>query len=395
MRCHPAAGGNQGGVEVGRPLHVALCSLVCLLLALPAAFAETGTADIEEKKERIRERDKQILRLEREKKLTLEEKRELMKQLSDMKSRLMTLNDQVYRTGQKLEKSERRLRELEKRIGEREALLKNRLRFLYQRGRMHYLETLLKSDSFGDFLSRLDLVRQLIRADRELLDSHRRDKKLMEAQKTSIARDLKERRRLAAEAERLHKRLIEKYKRYEAQLIDLEQKQEHLEEINERERREVRRLIARKMRESAGKKEAGKIPATKGGNFLWPVEGGILTSGYGWRLNPVTGAHKLHEGIDIAAPMGTPIRAVAAGKVVESRPAGGYGYIVVIDHGGGLFSLYAHVYPQDVMVRIGQSVGRGQIIAAVGNNGQSTGPHLHLEVIKDGRTVDPKPYFRQ
>lgn len=377
-----------------RTLHVALCSLLFLFATLPAAFAETGTADIEEKKEEIKERDKKILQIEKEKKLTLEEKQELMKQLDDMKSRLTTLNEQVYRTEQKLKKSEQRLRELEERIEEREALLKNRLRFLYQRGEMYYLETLLESDSFGDFLSRLDLVRKLIRADRELLDSHKQDQKRVEAEKASIEQDLKERRRLAAEAEQLHKRLVEKYRRHEAQLIDLEKQQEHLEEINERERKEVRRLIAQKMRESAGKKEAGKDAAAKDGKFLWPVEGGILTSEYGYRRNPVTGAYKLHEGIDIGASLGTPIRAVAAGKVIESRPASGYGYIVVIDHGGGLSSLYAHVYPQDVTVRLGQSVSRGQVIAAVGNNGQSTGPHLHLEVIKDGRTVDPKPYFR-
>ena len=153
-------------------------------------------------------------------------------------------------------------------------------------------------------------------------------------------------------------------------------------------------MIARKTRESAEREKAGQYAGPKDGKFLWPVEGGILTSGYGYRRNPVTGAYKLHEGIDIGAPLGTPIRAVAEGKVIESRPASGYGYIVVIDHGGGLSTLYAHVYPQDVTVRVGQSVSRGQVIAAVGNNGQSTGPHLHLEVIKDGRTVDPKPYFR-
>lgn len=377
-----------------RALHVVLCSLLFLSAALPAAFAETKEADIEEKKEAIKERDRQILQIEREKKLTLEEKQELMKQLNDMKSRLTTLNEQVYRTEQKLKKSERRLRELEKRIEEREALLKNRLRFLYQRGEMYYLETLLDSESFGDFLSRLDLVRKLIRADQRLLDSHREDQKRAEAEKASIERDLKERKRLAAEAERLHKRLVKEYKQYETQLADLEKKQEHLEEINERERKEVRRLIAQKMKEAAEKEKDKQQAEAKDGKFLWPVKGGILTSEYGYRRNPVTGAYKLHEGIDIGAPLGTPIRAVAAGKVIESRPASGYGYIVVIDHGGGVSTLYAHVYPQDVTVRIGQSVSRGQVIAAVGNNGQSTGPHLHLEVIKDGRTVDPKPYFR-
>lgn len=375
-----------------RALHVVLCSLLFLSAALPAAFAETKEADIEEKKEAIKERDRQILQIEREKKLTLEEKQELMKQLNDMKSRLTTLNEQVYRTEQKLKKSERRLRELEKRIEEREVLLKNRLRFLYQRGEMFYLETLLDSDSFGDFLTRLDLVRKLIRADQKLLDAHREDQKRVEAEKASIERDLEERKRLAEEAGRLHKRLVKEYKQYEKQLADLERRQEHLEEINERERQELHRLIARKTKESAEREKGGHSEA-KDGKFLWPVKGGILTSEYGYRRNPVTGAYKLHEGIDIGAPLGTPIRAVAAGKVIESRPASGYGYIVVIDH-GGLSTLYAHVYPQDVTVRVGQSVKRGQVIAAVGNNGQSTGPHLHLEVIKDGRTVDPKPYFR-
>ena len=179
-----------------RTLHVALCFLMILFAALPAAYAETGAADIEEKKAKIKERDKRILQLEKEKKLTLEEKEELMKQLSDMKSRLMTLNEQVYQSEQELKK--RSACRVEKRI-KAEALLKNRLRFLYQRGDMYYLETLLESDSFMTFVP--------ARSDRKLI---RGSSLIPQAGSGAVGSEkldrtgLEERRKLAAEAERLH-----------------------------------------------------------------------------------------------------------------------------------------------------------------------------------------------
>lgn len=117
-----------------------------------------------------------------------------------------------------------------------------------------------------------------------------------------------------------------------------------------------------------------------------PVDG-VVTSGFGRRSDPFHGKHSFHKGLDIAAPSGTPIQPIRAGTVTSAGPRGGYGNVVVLDHGDGITSMYAHC--KALKVQPGQRVEVGQIIATVGSTGRSTGPHLHLEVHQDGQAVDP------
>jgi murein DD-endopeptidase MepM/ murein hydrolase activator NlpD len=117
-----------------------------------------------------------------------------------------------------------------------------------------------------------------------------------------------------------------------------------------------------------------------------PVDG-VVTSGFGRRSDPFHGKHSFHKGLDISAPSGTPIQPIRPGTVVSAGPRGGYGNVVVLDHGGGTTSMYAHC--KALKVQAGQRVELGQIIATVGSTGRSTGPHLHLEVHQDGQAVDP------
>ena len=130
------------------------------------------------------------------------------------------------------------------------------------------------------------------------------------------------------------------------------------------------------------------------GGFLTPVQG-RLSSPFGWRIHPKFKSRKFHNGIDIAAPMGTPIKAANAGKVIFSGWYGGYGRVVILDHGqvNGVptTTLYAHMSRQKVVV--GQSVVRGQTIGLVGSTGYSTGPHLHFEVRINGKPQNPQNYI--
>ncbi len=119
---------------------------------------------------------------------------------------------------------------------------------------------------------------------------------------------------------------------------------------------------------------------------------GPISSKFGERLHPLTGRWGFHKGIDIAAPEGFPVRAIRDGRIIFSGYREGYGNLVVIDHGGGLITRYAH--NRRNLVREGDSVKAGDIIAEVGSSGLSTGPHLHLEVLSDGKPVDPERYLR-
>ena len=114
-------------------------------------------------------------------------------------------------------------------------------------------------------------------------------------------------------------------------------------------------------------------------------------SGYGWRIHPIFGSRKFHEGLDFAAPTGSDIYATGDGTIVKREFSDGYGLMVLIDHGFGYKTLYAHM--SSAKVEAGDVVKRGQVIGAVGNTGNSTGPHLHYEVHKNGKTVNPIDYF--
>jgi len=118
-----------------------------------------------------------------------------------------------------------------------------------------------------------------------------------------------------------------------------------------------------------------------------PVSTGYISSGFGERVDPFTGSEEFHEGIDFAAPQGTPIRAVAAGIVTFAGPRGGYGDMVQIDHGNGYSTRYGHA--QKVLVHVGETVQRGDEVALLGSTGRSTGPHVHFEVLKNGHEVNP------
>jgi murein DD-endopeptidase MepM/ murein hydrolase activator NlpD len=126
------------------------------------------------------------------------------------------------------------------------------------------------------------------------------------------------------------------------------------------------------------------------GTFIWPTAGPI-TSYYGLRLHPILGTYRMHYGLDIGAPYGQSIYAADSGVVIFANWMGGYGLTLIIDHGDGLSTLYAHT--SDILVNVGDAVNQGQVVAKVGSTGYSTGPHLHFEVRVNGEPQNPLNYL--
>ncbi|MDR6225605.1 murein hydrolase activator EnvC family protein [Desmospora profundinema] len=371
-----------------------LAGLTALTLTVTLLAPGPVSADeIDEKKDAIKERDKEIQRIEKERNETEKDLQSTFAELNDRKKELNQLNHEVYQTEQALKKSEKKLEEKEKQLEEQQRLFKERVRSIYQQGEMFYFQTLVDAGSIDEFLSRLEFVRQVAKRDQTLIAGYERDRKELAEERENMEELLAKRKEKSEQAQKLHDDLTAEYKKYEKDLSKLSKEQENLEEVNEEERKKVRDLVRKRQQErqrtdpSSGKYEGGK--------FLWPVKGAPLTSPYGMRYHPVRKENRMHTGIDLGAPLGTPILAAASGKVIDSRPASGYGYIIIIDHGGGLSTLYAHMYAQGAKVSAGQEVSKGQVIAEVGNNGWSTGPHLHFEVLKNGNHTDPMPYFKQ
>jgi murein DD-endopeptidase MepM/ murein hydrolase activator NlpD len=143
--------------------------------------------------------------------------------------------------------------------------------------------------------------------------------------------------------------------------------------------------------EDQGDTEPRSLKDLRGGSPVSPLSGGLLSSSFGWRKDPFSGEDRFHQGIDLAAPEGTLVRAPMQGKVLMSGFRQGYGNVVMLDHGNGITTLYAH--NQENKVSEGDWVKAGAPLASVGSTGRSTGPHLHFEVRRHGTSLDPLEFM--
>jgi murein DD-endopeptidase MepM/ murein hydrolase activator NlpD len=175
----------------------------------------------------------------------------------------------------------------------------------------------------------------------------------------------------------------------EAAQAQLEKDSKGISSLIQKKVAEMQRRLAEEARERAKRGEPVAIVLGTG-QFTLPSVGEI-TSSFGWRTHPILGYQKFHSGMDFGADYGSPIMAADRGVVVFAGWYGGYGNTIIIDHGGGMTTLYAH--SEELYVAEGQSVQRGQAIAAVGSTGLSTGPHLHFEVRRDGEPIDPAEFL--
>jgi murein DD-endopeptidase MepM/ murein hydrolase activator NlpD len=270
-----------------------------------------------------------------------------------------------------------------------------RLRAIYEAGSPDYLELIFTAHNLSDLLVRLELMQRLLASDAELFNQVREYKVRVEAEKERIEKTKKEleqrqteivalQRETAAETSRIKAKVRER----EAVLRRIASERKAYEEALDEWEAEARRI------ETFIRSQQKRGPSTSqaaAGSMLWPVRGRI-SSDFGWRVHPIFRSRRFHAGLDIAAPYGTPVVAAAGGTVILSGWVGGYGKTVVIDHGGGISTLYGH--SSSLLVREGEAVQAGQTIAKVGSTGYSTGPHVHFEVRRDGAAVNPRDWLR-
>ena len=263
------------------------------------------------------------------------------------------------------------------------------LRMSYQYGDDTYFNLIFGSEDIGDFLSRTDLLSYHFEANDNILTKLSSTiTKLEDANKqyeTSISQlDV-----FGKEQEELKKQLEER----EKYALDKKLEYEKNAEINQKE------LNAKQAEMSQMEAEIKRLylesrkndGTTYSGIFCTPTKNYRLSSPFGWRNSPISGKKELHNGLDFAAPAGTPIYAADDGTVIDSRYSNSWGNVVQIDHGGGVVTLYAHASAR--LVSKGQTVKKGETIAKVGSTGWSTGNHLHFTVYKNGTAVDPMTYL--
>lgn len=371
--------------------------IITLLIAvcfLGVVLAPAVATELDDKKTQLQDLQKQIEMQRQLVSRTKTQEKGIMNEISRLEREMTRTQKEIDGLKKKTEVissditvTENDVMRAEAHLDERTEALNERLVRIYEAGEISFLEVLFSSSDFGEFLTRWDLLNQIVAQDKELIEdiSAERDElknkiasleaKKVELIKTQNAKQSKE--ALLQEQtegkEKILKNVAKERKLAEQALKELEENS-----------REIERIIQRLQTNT------GSYQGT--GTFCWPLPGHHrITSPYGWRMHPILKRRTMHTGIDIGAPKGTPIVATDSGRVIYRGSMGAYGNVVIIDHNGGISTLYAHL--SSFSVSEGSNVKKGDRIGKVGSTGWSTGPHLHFEVRKNGTPVKPNPYL--
>ena len=319
--------------------------------------------------------------------------------LQSIRSRQAEINAQIVQTQNEIVKMEAYLKT-------RQNVLNRRVRAIYMHGQLNYLEVILGANSFSDFANRVELLKRVIRSDYNLILEIQKQKAAIEAKKAQLEEDKRQLDALAAEAEKTQQEIAAK-KAEQQKVLDAAKSNKaaaaQMEQDLNAQLASVRNLIQQRLAAAEAARQATQQASSDEGgggsddNYVqgtgamgWPCSGPI-TSPFGYRTHPIFGTTIFHAGIDIGVDYGTPIHAADSGVVVYSGWISGYGNAVIIDHGGGISTLYGH--NQSLAVSEGQSVSKGSVIAYAGSTGNSTGPHCHFEVDVNGSPVNPMGYL--
>jgi len=379
--------------------------LAVVVLGLARAFAGAAPPG-----DLARTRDK--IAAAKERKATLSDQiATLDGKLTAIDDELVRLGDQVGVVEQKLTtaraqleilQEQLRLKRLELQAAEQELALEQgdfetRVVIAYKTDDLTYVDVVLASTSFEDLVSRMNVVRDLIGGNNQLVGG-------LETTRDTVAHE----KQAIAEKENGVHQAVDDLQAQSDQLAALRAAQAAQKAASFAMRRQKNARLSAVKNDLAlleqqenqllaeSRSLSGVINGSSGsgvgtGDMTWPVNGPIV-SPYGYRIHPILGYRKLHTGIDFAVGYGTPIHAADSGMVIYATWMSGYGNVIIIDHGRGISTLYAH--QSSLAVGTGSVVARGQVVGYVGSTGFSTGPHLHFEVRVNGNPVDPMGYLR-
>lgn len=366
-----------------------------MFLSSFAVFA----AEKSEVEKMINQTKKQLDRVIRKEKSTLNSLVSSQKELNKVETRLGRIENELSLTHNKMQKLEDaiadtqdRLSALEKSRDTYRAQLNNRLVALYKYGLSSHWEVLTQAENFSDFVNRFEMVSFFVRHDIRIIESLDKKYKAIAEEQAFLASRFEDMQREKSRIGRLKNEQVV-FKRRLASRVELSER-----ELNriQSDRKELEKALdelertSRELEEKIRAHQSRGAPALGSGRMIWPLRGRI-SSPFGWRHHPVLRKRKFHSGIDIAVGHNTPIAAVDHGVVIYSGWNGGYGKMISIDHGNQISTLYAHC--NHLHVNVGERVSQGQIIALSGSTGLSTGPHLHFEVRVNGTPANPRSYL--
>ncbi len=369
-----------------------ITTLIILNIGFPIVFA-ADLNNLQQQQSQVQANQDmattQLQAVEEELTTNLQQIQELNNNITQYEGEIANYNSQIVALQDSIASSEQELKKAEENYNKQKKLLDDRLITMYEAGTTEYLDVVLSSKTITDFLSTYYLLSILTDNNMDFLDTIEQQKKTIEEEKKKLeeqkkqvdtAREEKEKASIILQNTKTMKDT------YTAQLTDQERQiQSEIDayqaQLNQIEA-EIQSIISNNLIIN---------PNYVGGIMQWPVPGYTkLSSTFKMRVHPITGVYKLHTGIDIPAPIGTSFLAANDGIVVKAGYNTAYGNMVMVDHGGGVTTLYAH--GSKIMVSLGQNVKRGDIVLQVGETGYATGPHAHFEVRINGTPVDPLPY---
>lgn len=372
----------------GKALNLALSLLISLSVTGTALAddLEDQLADLqrqaEEQQAKTNEASAKVENVSERLRQIQEELRVATAEYKEVKGQLDSVEDKISDNTELLQKTEADLKVKNKK-------LQQRVRDIYINGQISYVDVLFGAKDFADLMTRMDVLKRIIKHDYDLIMKVKEEKATVENTRAQLEKDKAEAEVLVTDAQAKKAKVEDKESEQQVLLdqaiYDRDTSERMYEEIMAASQ-EVANMIRRSQISSAGYSGA---PAGAGG-MIWPISGPI-TSEFGWRTHPIFGTARFHSGLDIGGDYGMPIYAAASGTVIYAGWISGYGNAVIIDHGGGVTTLYGH--NDSLNVSEGENVAQGQVIAMCGSTGNSTGPHCHFEVRENGEPVSPYGYL--
>lgn len=354
------------------------------------AYASSTQQKINQQQQKKNDAQKKITEANSKKAKTLAEKERLEKEAGELQTQIEALDKKIADTKASLAEEEVKLSEATEKANAKYDVFQQRFRVMCEQGDVSYLEMLLSAKSFSDFVDKTEIMKEISEYDKAVFDEMEEARQQIEKSRDEIAALKETQENSAKDLASQKQALVNKQQEQSNYIKELEKDTAAYQRIIDEADAAMASLRAQ-VSGSLSKSSGGKQYV--GGEFAWPTPSCYyITSHFSpRRKNPVTGVYKRHTGTDIGAAYGAAIVAANAGTVTLAGWNSGYGNCVIIDHGGGKATLYAHMSAYSVSA--GQSVSKGQRIGSVGSTGNSTGPHLHFEVLINGSAVDPMQFF--
>lgn len=393
---------------------------VCLLLSAAIIFTYSEPvqavtsesirekeAEIEAARKEVSDLKSNLTDVEALKKELEQSKSDLTMYVTQLDDKLSGIQEKIAQYNTLITEKEKQIEETTEELGEAIRLqeeqyeaMKKRIQFMYERGDTLYMELLFSATSFSDMINKADYIEALSEYDKKKLDEYVETREMVQLYKEELEaeKEVLDEAIIAVEVEEANISALIDEK--EAQILsvssDISTKEAAIKEYEAMIAQENAEIAAleKAVAEEKARLEAENAQARiyNGGMFAFPCPGyKRISDEYGNRIHPILGTQQFHNGVDLAAPSGTAIYAAYDGDVVAAAYSSSMGNYIMIDHGSGLYTIYMHC--SALYVSKGQTVVKGQNIAAVGSTGRSTGPHLHFSVRLNGSYVSPWNYL--